>query len=209
MLLHDMHLIDSHFPHKAAALCFIWARVPSTEDGALTLQARAPQLDYVDFLEALVRVATMKALPTEHQLQAAGVADAGAFFSSLRQQPHERDKFVLENTPTFGTLKQPADLCVWRLLECIASRVVTNAAGAKAGSVARRLQQLTRHTAQSYRETGALSVGEAARRRGLRPDGVGARHERSSPPTERREPPPAAIGKPIELSPVISRWGTE
>ena len=59
----------------------------------LTPQADIVQLYFEDFLEALVRVAYQKALPSDADIEASGAAHAGEFLQRLSASPDEADEF--------------------------------------------------------------------------------------------------------------------
>ena len=59
---------------------------------------RCITLRYEDFLEAVVRVALIKALPTEEQIYDADCEDAGEFLLRLRANPNAYTTWLEENT---------------------------------------------------------------------------------------------------------------
>ncbi|GIL66635.1 hypothetical protein Vafri_20126 [Volvox africanus] len=66
----DSQLIDSQFTLQDAALSFLWARMYVIDE--IKDYARYTCLSFTDFLEALGRVADMKALPSSSDLDMAG-----------------------------------------------------------------------------------------------------------------------------------------
>ena len=77
-------------------------------------RVRTTQLRFEDFLEALVRVCTMKALPTAADLEREGVADGGQFMLLLYTRPAQLHEFVRKRGPKWnGELEQP----IWAALE--------------------------------------------------------------------------------------------
>ncbi|KAJ9524025.1 hypothetical protein QJQ45_022487, partial [Haematococcus lacustris] len=66
----DAHLVDSGFTLQDAALCFLWSRMYVLDE--VKDYQRYSSVTFVDFLEALARVADMKSLPEEADLEAAG-----------------------------------------------------------------------------------------------------------------------------------------
>ena len=96
--------IDSAFTRRDAANCFVWVRMRVSEDGSVGMRRQAIHLWYEDFLEAIVRVATMKPLPTMQEIIFAGMNDCGEYIMDLKveggAQAYER--FLAENPISRG-----------------------------------------------------------------------------------------------------------
>ena len=73
-LMSDAHLVDSQLTLSDAALAFLWARMYVVDE--IKDYARYTCLSFIDFLEALGRVADMKSLPTASDLDVAGACVA-------------------------------------------------------------------------------------------------------------------------------------
>ena len=56
------------------------------------------QLRFEDFLEALVRFAHMKALPSEEELAESGLQHSGEFLDAMAEQPEKEDAFLQQRT---------------------------------------------------------------------------------------------------------------
>ena len=82
--LRRLDLIGYDLAERNAALCFVWSRLcvpqPYTERGELRLVG----LPFEGFLEALCRVAVLKALPTDEEITAGGYMHAGDMLVCLR-----------------------------------------------------------------------------------------------------------------------------
>ena len=92
----------------SAKLIFLWSRLRSFEQKAQYTAAeireaetRLRHLALGDFLEALVRLATLIALPTDEEIVEAGANDAGDFLIAMqRDQPSAFKEFVETHRPT-------------------------------------------------------------------------------------------------------------
>ena len=79
LLLQSAGLLDGLFTKRHASLCFVWAQPFTTDD--LKRRTALVHLQYVDFLEALARIATFKRLPTKGQLAQHGCTSCASFFA--------------------------------------------------------------------------------------------------------------------------------
>lgn len=86
-LLSDGQVIDDHFTVREAKLCFVWARMRCVEE--LRRLERNQGATFVDFMEALARVAYMKWLPSDAAIEEAGL-EKGDAFTFLRDNWKER-----------------------------------------------------------------------------------------------------------------------
>ena len=91
-LVDGLEWIDGAFSRRDAGNAFVWARMWAYDDGTIGTRKKAVSLFYEDFLEALVRVATMKPLPTLQEIIMAGHSDAGEFLLELRPTPDARSE---------------------------------------------------------------------------------------------------------------------
>lgn len=73
-LLEQGHLLDADLGLQQAQLCFLWSHMMVVDE--IKDFARHESLSFVDFLEALARVAELKSLPSFSDLQDAGYADS-------------------------------------------------------------------------------------------------------------------------------------
>eukprot|EP00198_Chlamydomonas_reinhardtii_P003541 XP_001692877.1 flagellar associated protein [Chlamydomonas reinhardtii] len=78
--MNDASLVDSQFTLQDASLAYLWARMYTIDE--IKDYARYTCLSFTDFLEALGRVADMKALPAASDLDL-----AGAGFSAPKTRP--------------------------------------------------------------------------------------------------------------------------
>lgn len=72
-LLEQGHLLDADLGLQQAQLCFLWSHMMVVDE--VKDFARHESLSFVDFLEALARVAELKSLPSFSDLEDAGYGD--------------------------------------------------------------------------------------------------------------------------------------
>jgi len=93
-------------------------------------------LSFEDFLEALVRIAVLKCLPTDDEIIAANMSDAGEFMMTLAKEGMVSgllgtmyyEEFMLRQAPWGSPHYQPAHRCVDHLCALII-RIVQHGAG--------------------------------------------------------------------------------
>ena len=71
-LLEQGHLLDADLGLQQAQLCMLWSHMMVVDE--IKDFARHESLSFVDFLEALARVAELKSLPSFSDLEDAGYA---------------------------------------------------------------------------------------------------------------------------------------
>ena len=116
----DLGLVDTQFTLLESVACFAWCRMRVVDESSDASRPKLVQLSFEDFLEALVRVATAKAMPTDADLEAAQYSDAGRYLLALRDDPARHDAFLLSRNAhwTLPPLQPP-----WRQLEHLLSLV--------------------------------------------------------------------------------------
>ena len=92
-------------------------------------------------MEALCRVAVLKALPTDAEVDAASCRDAGVFLETLRERDSDAyDTLLRERRVAWGEEpRQPPERCVAHLLSLVVRRIEEGAGGVDASSVSRWL----------------------------------------------------------------------
>ena len=84
-----------------AKYIFIWSRIRSVEDLSDAQEIRLRHMFFEDFLEGLVRMALMIALPTDMEIEEVNAADAGDFLISMQaDDPNTFAQFVTERKPS-------------------------------------------------------------------------------------------------------------
>ena len=78
LLLRHLHFFDEAFQQREGTLCFVFSRLRVVDEESERGKRRMHYLSFEDFLEAVVRLATVKALPTTAELAAAAAAASAA-----------------------------------------------------------------------------------------------------------------------------------
>ena len=79
-------------------------------------------LSYVDFLEAIVRLATMKGMPTDEEIEAANCLDAGHFIHFQRSSPAPPTSSGSTRMRTGMRCRAARERCVEHLISLILPR---------------------------------------------------------------------------------------
>ena len=129
--LFELELIDA----KQALQAFAWCRIRSCEDYSSRSEMRLRHLFFEDFLEALVRMASVVALPTVEEVEAAGAEDAGAFMCALYATSRDDYKnFVSRRTHSwFEHPRESIHRCVGHLISIIVRVIASNGAATQGG----------------------------------------------------------------------------
>ena len=67
-LLKDLNMYDAVFTPREGTLAFIWSRMKVIEEQSKASRRKLLHLSFEDFLEAIVRLSTMKALPLRRRV---------------------------------------------------------------------------------------------------------------------------------------------
>jgi len=135
-LLRDLALIGQDLTARDATLCFVWSRMIAAQPDTVKGEVKVRNLGFEDFLEAIVRVSTLKALPTDEEIIAANFNDAGEYMLEMAREGVVSgllgtlyyEDFMERQAPWGVPLHQP----VWRSVEHLLSmcvRVVQQATG--------------------------------------------------------------------------------
>lgn len=136
-LMRELGWIDEDFTLREASLAFTWARMRVVDVNAATSKPKMQNLSFEDFLDAFVRVATMKALPTDEALAREGCVDAGALLLRLRKNPDVYRGWVKAHGRRWDEpLPQPVERAVAHLLMLLIRTIeaVTARKGPRKGS---------------------------------------------------------------------------
>ena len=129
----DLGFVDAGFTLRDAASCFVRSRMQAVDECSEEGWARITTLCFEDFLEAFVRAAAIKALPTDAEIDQAGLSDAGQFLLTMqRKRPEAYQDFLRERAvdPLHPGAAQPVARCVEHLCMLMV-RVVERAAQAE------------------------------------------------------------------------------
>jgi len=137
---------DVDLGDRDMTMCFVWSRVCVVDGRTARGHARESSLPFEGFLEALCRVAALKALPTDEEIRMEEHADdAFTFLENMR----ERDApghaaFLRERANVWGTRpRQPFDRCVSHIISMIFGQI-------RRGPGADPSSAITRHTVQKW-----------------------------------------------------------
>ena len=114
----DLSLIDDDLSVEDAKLIFSWSRMRVVDEDKAASRQKLENLSFYDFLEAIVRVAHCKALPTDNELRESGQVDAFDFLLNLKKNDREAYQSFLSaadgewNSPP----RQPIESAVQHLL---------------------------------------------------------------------------------------------
>lgn len=124
MLIDRLELVDEHLTAREVAQTFVYSRLLVVDEQSVKGRSKLVQLRFEDFLEAVVRLAYMKALPTAEEIAQQGFRHAGEFLVDLEAEPARYDEFQTARTRTFGdTLEQPIANKVGHFLAWVVFRV--------------------------------------------------------------------------------------
>lgn len=129
--MRGLGLISVDISERDVNLSFTWSRMCVVDVNSDKGRIRESCLAFLDFLEALTRIAVMKALPNDEEIEAAGCSDAFDFLSKLKATDEEKYKvFLRERRTAWGDEPaQPTWRCVAHLLGIIVHTMEQNSAG--------------------------------------------------------------------------------
>jgi len=119
-MVRELDLLDDVFTVRDATVIFVLSRMRCADEEAKSSVLRMHNLSLEDWFEALCRVAVIKALPTDDEVQAASAIDAGDFILELKESPLDYDEWAEAwySTHTTPMMKatQPAHRCLSHLV---------------------------------------------------------------------------------------------
>lgn len=125
-LMLDLGFIDSQFAERDATWCFVMSRMRTVSEAELKGRIKLLQLQFEDFLEALVRIASLKALPTDEEVRREGCVDAGHLILSFEALPPQRlIDFLESHDVPRGQPLQPIHRAVEQLVTLICRTIST------------------------------------------------------------------------------------
>jgi hypothetical protein len=93
LLIDSLDMIDQWLTARDVEQAFAFCRMLVIDETSVKGRARLLQLRFEDFLEVVVRIAFMKVLPTDAELEASGCQHAGDFLAKLSERPEAEKKF--------------------------------------------------------------------------------------------------------------------
>ena len=105
---------------RDAQLCFVWSRMRTIDEQHDKSRIKMTHLSFEDFLEALCRLARLKAYPTDVEIEKAGVPDAPSYLAALAAEDMAAyDLFMRDRSAPWGQPverdRQPVDRFVEHL----------------------------------------------------------------------------------------------
>jgi len=156
-----LQLVDEEFTIREMTSCFMWARMRVADETNIVERRKMCNLKFVDFLEALCRMATMKTMPTDDEVEAAGCADGGEML--LKMVPSERRNFVVQRPQNWDSEpRQPIWRCLFHLISLI-TRSVEGVVTVKVKGVDPTVKadlRLTRAEVKTFKKLGGLAGAE-------------------------------------------------
>jgi len=123
---------------------FAWSRIRCAPDLSAASERTLRHLTRTDFLEAIVRLALLCALPTDDEIAEAGAADAGAFLLAMQtHSPTSYTAFLASHRPRYvdpdgGDYEahqlQPVERCVEHFLKLLVRTVEHNTSAVAAST---------------------------------------------------------------------------
>ena len=96
--MRNFKIVGGDLSERDALNCFIWSRMVVENAATVRGQAREHTLPFEGWLEAVCHLATLKALPTEAEMEASGSVDAGEHMLKLMNanDPSEYERALKE-----------------------------------------------------------------------------------------------------------------
>jgi len=135
-MIHNVGLVELGL--LSATMCmeaFTMSRLRCSSSYLPADELKLRQLLIEDFLEALVRLSYVVALPTDEEVEEAGAIDAGDFLAALHADAEEKFRqFVVRRTgDLLGRPRQPLHKCVDGMLSLMVRLIQANAPGSGGG----------------------------------------------------------------------------
>ena len=127
-LVLDLLFVDSQFAEREAQYCFVTSRMRVIRESDTRGRAKLLQLTFEDFLEAVVRMASIKAMPLDKEVRVAGCIDAGEYLLRLQLSGRLKaidDFLVSHDVPTGKPPIQPIHRSVEHLVTLILRSITT------------------------------------------------------------------------------------
>ena len=121
--------------HFEAKLVFLWSRVRAMSDRSNRSEMRLRHLQLKDFMEALVRLSVMVALPTDEDIDQMGFSDAATYVQTMQEDSAQWDNMLAERAQKWHREpRQKVWRCAHHLLNIIIHLVEDNSSRQAAGS---------------------------------------------------------------------------
>ena len=128
-LIKGLGFVGIDLSERDVLLTFLWSRMAvingRTERGSL----KESCLPFEGFIEALCRIAVLKALPTDDEIAKSSCASVGQYLTMLRAEDEARsDHMLLARATPWGVEQslQPTARCVAHVIDLIAHTIATD-----------------------------------------------------------------------------------
>uniref|UniRef100_A0A7S4C2M6 Uncharacterized protein n=1 Tax=Chrysotila carterae TaxID=13221 RepID=A0A7S4C2M6_CHRCT len=113
-------LLDGRVTPRQGALCFLASRMAVINESSHDSRMRMVNLTFEDFMEAIVRMSCLKALPTVEEIDDEGCGNAAEFYAQLKASQTRYESFVNEYSQQgFNDPRQPMHICTDHLCQII------------------------------------------------------------------------------------------
>lgn len=141
--LKGLRLIGSDLTERGAMLSFVSSRMCVVDGSSAKGASREAGLEFEGFLEALVRISPLKALPTDDEIQSRGMSSAWQYLKVLGEAPSGTSDASAYATLTrtrgaawgHEPTAQPLHRCVHHLLTMIVCTIEADTAGKDDGKL--------------------------------------------------------------------------
>ena len=133
MISHLGFFESGQLSYYEAKQIFTWARIRGIRDNSQASLIKLRNLYFEDFMEAIIRLSMVVALPTDEDLSELGVTDAGEYLISLaKDSPSFYREYVKTRKGSwFGPPKQPIWRCIDHLILYCERLIEANSRGDK------------------------------------------------------------------------------
>jgi len=130
-LMRRIELITTDLTERDVAFSFSWSRMVVGMPYSTAAQVKNKHLPFESFLEALCRIAVLKALPTDEEIAKSGLKDAGQYLHYLKCEATEEYNAIMSSRATLwgNPPRQRVDRCVDHLLSMIVFKIEEETCG--------------------------------------------------------------------------------
>jgi len=130
-LMRRIELITTDLTERDVAFSFSWSRMVVGMPYSTAAQVKNKHLPFESFLEALCRIAVLKALPTDEEIARSGLKDAGQYLHYLKCEATEEYNAIMSSRATLwgNPPRQRVDRCVDHLLSMIVFKIEEETCG--------------------------------------------------------------------------------
>ena len=129
--LRGLDLIGIDLTEREVTRAFAWSRMIVIDPRTRAGHMKESNVPFEGFLECMCRLALLKALPTDAEIESSGCANAGEFLQELLDEdPYSHALFLEQNCTQWGEVaRQPPERCVAHFLEVVFFRIEVQTCG--------------------------------------------------------------------------------